>query len=409
MAERRQLPPQIKRVELAQRAGGRPVVRYQLTVDVGWVDGKRKKFRKRYATEKGARDKLDEIRGAKTQGTYVHTSTLTVDKACENWLASLRLEETSVSGYEWILRPVRSEFGELPVQKLTRRQVDDLVNALQAGGTKSETTRALKDGRTKTTVRTRRPWGARSCNYMLGTLSQVLDQLVTDGVLVRNVVAHVDRVPGKAQKFKTYTTEQVDTAIKSFAKKQDRNRHAWRLGLTGARRGEIGGLRWPDVDFDAEAVTIWRTRVSAGGRTVEKESAKSDDSERKLPIPAPLLTELKAAKARQAAEKLAIGAAYNDQGYVVCNEAGEPYHPDTLSKMWAKAIKAAGVPHIRLQDARHTCGTLMHHDGVPAAIISAWLGHADVAFTMRTYVHSQPELLSEGAQSLARITPVQSI
>ena len=58
MAERRQLPPQIKRIELTRRAGGRPVVRYQLTVDVGIVNGKRKQLRKRYATEKEACDAL---------------------------------------------------------------------------------------------------------------------------------------------------------------------------------------------------------------------------------------------------------------------------------------------------------------------------------------------------------------
>lgn len=40
MADRRQLPPQIRRVELNQRAGAKPVVRYQLTVDTGTVDGK---------------------------------------------------------------------------------------------------------------------------------------------------------------------------------------------------------------------------------------------------------------------------------------------------------------------------------------------------------------------------------
>jgi integrase len=54
MGDRRQLPPQIKRVELTSRAGGRPVVRYQLTVDVGIVDGKRKQLRKRYPTEMAA-------------------------------------------------------------------------------------------------------------------------------------------------------------------------------------------------------------------------------------------------------------------------------------------------------------------------------------------------------------------
>ena len=64
-------------------------------------------------------------------------------------------------------------------------------------------------------------------------------------------------------------------------------------------------------------------------------------------------------------KELALGAAYRGDGYVECNEAGEPYHPDTLSKMWSKAVSAACVPHIRLHDARHTCGTTMHLQGVP--------------------------------------------
>ncbi len=85
MTERRQLPPpQIKRVELAQRDGGRPVIRYQLTVDVGDVDGKRKQLRKRYPpTEKQARTALDEIRGEVSRGTYVHPTKITLAEACE--------------------------------------------------------------------------------------------------------------------------------------------------------------------------------------------------------------------------------------------------------------------------------------------------------------------------------------
>ncbi|WP_081968013.1 hypothetical protein [Mycobacterium kyorinense] len=45
----------------------------------------------------------------------------------------------------------------------------------------------------------------------------------------------------------------------------------------------------------------------------------------------------------------------------------------------------------------------MHHDNVPIAEVAAWLGHADNAFTMRTYVHSQPDALAGAAQSLARL------
>jgi hypothetical protein len=83
-------------------------------------------------------------------------------------------------------------------------------------------------------------------------------------------------------------------------------------------------------------------------------------------MPEALLAELTAARNRHAAEKLALGEAYNDQGYVVCNEAGEPYHPSTLSTLWQAAIRDLDVPQIRLHDARHTCATLMHLQGVRA-------------------------------------------
>jgi len=303
------------------------------------------------------------------------------------------IKPKSKSGYDGVLAPVRAELGHLPVQKLTRRHVDGLVTRLRDGQV------ARADG-TK-----RRPWSARSCNYLLGTLSQVLDQLVHDGTLVRNVVAHVDRVAGKPKKFATYTPMQVERVLRAI--REDRNRHAWHLALSGLRRGEIGGLRWTNIDFKAKTLTIGPTRISVDGKAVEQDDAKSEDSHRVLPIPDPLLIELKAAKKRQASEKLMFGAAYADLGYVVCNETGQPYHPDTLSKMWAKAVTPAGVPRIRLHDARHTCGTTMHLQGVPAAVIAAWLGHADVAFTMRTYVHSQPDALADGAQSLARVVTIR--
>lgn len=340
MVERRQLPPQIKRIELTRRTGGRPVVRYQLTVDVGTVDGKRKQLRKRYATEREAREALDEIRGEVAKGTYVHPSVLTVEEACANWLMSRHgIKLKTKSGYDGVLAPVRAGLGHLPVQKLTRRDVDALITRLRDG----QVTRA--DGTR------RRPWSARSCNYLLGTLSQVLDQLVNDGTLVRNIVAHVDRVAGKPKKFATYTPLQVKRLIRGI--REDRNRHAWHLALSGLRRGEIGGLRWTNIDFRAKTLTIGATRISVDGKAVEQDEAKSEDSHRVLPIPDPLLVELKAAKKRQASEKLTLGTPYADLGYVVCNEAGQPYHPDTLSKMWANAVAAAGVPRIRLHDARH--------------------------------------------------------
>jgi len=79
-------------------------------------------------------------------------------------------------------------------------------------------------------------------------------------------------------------------------------------------------------------------------------------------------------------------------------------HPDTLTDYWATLTKVAGVPRIRLHDARHTCGTIMHLQGVPIAVISAWLGHADAGFTARTYLHSNDDALAEAAKTLGLVT-----
>jgi hypothetical protein len=46
----------------------------------------------------------------------------------------------------------------------------------------------------------------------------------------------------------------------------------------------------------------------------------------------------------------------------------------------------------------------MHLQGVPTALVAASLGHADISFTLRTYVHAQPEALAVAAQSFASPT-----
>ena len=120
----------------------------------------------------------------------------------------------------------------------------------------------------------------------------------TPGKVVRNIVEDVDRVPGKPKKFATYTPAQVEHVLRTIRK--DRNRHAWHLARYGLRRGEIGGLRWTNVDLEARTVTIGPTRISVDGKAVEQDDAKSENSERTLPIPNPLRAELKAARKRQA-------------------------------------------------------------------------------------------------------------
>jgi integrase len=56
----------------------------------------------------------------------------------------------------------------------------------------------------------------------------------------------------------------------------------------------------------------------------------------------------------------------------------------------------------RLHDARHTALTLRVLRGVPLSVVAAWAGHADPAFALRTYAHSQDDAPQDASALLAR-------
>ena len=126
-------------------------------------------------------------------------------------------------------------------------------------------------------------------------------------------------------------------------------------------------------------------------------------SRRILPMPDRMVSVLKAARRRQAANGWRSAPTYGSGAYVVSNEIGDPYSPAVLSRYWREAMKAAGVRHIKLHAARHTCATLMHLQGVPVAVIAAWIGHKDRRLTMRLYAHSQGDALRAAGASLDRV------
>jgi len=150
-------------------------------------------------------------------------------------------------------------------------------------------------------------------------------------------------------------------------------------------------------------ITIARNRVQAGAANVVENEPKTLSSCRTLPLDEGLVSVLKRASAHYAQERLSLGAAHRDSGYVAVNELGEPYTPDTLTRRWHQVAQAAGVRPIRLHDARHSCGTALHLRGVPLAVIAKWLGHADAATTARIYAHSQGEALRDASKSLGAV------
>jgi len=257
---RRQLPPQIKKIEVLDRTTGKTVVRYRLAASAGInaETGKRQQVLRHYATEKAARTALAEITDAATKGTFVPRRTNTVREVCENYIAGRhKLRATSKAKLEYDLQPLIERYGDEPVQRLTKAHIDELVADLLAGGTKT--------GK----GRTRRPWGGVAVNKFTQTVTMVLADAQRQGIVARNVAEHVDPVAVGHRSVDTYTEAEVQTLLASAA--GDRLAHAWELALCGLRRGEIAGLRWADVDLEGRTLSIANNRVDAGGMAVEND------------------------------------------------------------------------------------------------------------------------------------------
>jgi integrase len=370
------------------RRTGETVEKWEVRAVVPGPDGVDRQVRRRYATQKKAVEYLNELISGKFTGTAVAPDKLDLGQAIEDYLAEVELRQkaTTHRSYTYALRPVVEQLGHIAVQKLTKRDVEQLVKSLRAGTTKHGT------------------WKATSVNPMLARLRAVLGGLVRERVLSHNVADLVRAIPvPTAERYEAPTWTETQVAAFCATLLQDRLEHVWHLGLCGLRRGELGGMRWEDVDFKVGTIAVRGNRTAVpGGSSVG--GTKTIASERVLPLPANLAAVLKRACKRQKAEKLAAGPRYRGTGeWVVCDRFGRPLHPDTISDKWSEAVKASGLPYISLHPARHTALTLMHLNGVPTAVIAAWAGHRDAAFTVRQYTHAQPDALKSAAAYLSSV------
>ncbi len=85
------------------------------------------------------------------------------------------------------------------------------------------------------------------------------------------------------------------------------------------------GLRWRNIDLDdAKSLLVVETRVVVDGPALASEP-KTDAGRRTVPLDDRLVTLLRAHKARQGREKMAAsGGAYDDQGFVFCDDSAGP-------------------------------------------------------------------------------------
>jgi integrase len=168
---------------------------------------------------------------------------------------------------------------------------------------------------------------------------------------------------------------------------------------TGLRRGEVLGLRWSAVDFDAGVARIVSTLQKVNGE-VRFVAPKTDRSRRTVSLPRSTVERLRRHRKEQAERRLLLGAAWHDLDLVVDRGDGEHLDPDTFSHGFTRLATASGLPTMRLHDLRHAFATTLLAAGVHPKVVSEALGHSSVAFTMDTYQHVLPTMGEQVATSI---------
>lgn len=387
---RRTLPPSVTKLEETPP-------RWQVKLRVGKDPrtGKWKWTKKTFGTERAALDYYDRVKRAIKDGTYSLPTGDTVDEVVAAWLKSRhKTRATTKRGDAYDIKPLQQVYGALPIQQMTRVHIDALLFDLKKGGV------IPTPKSTKAKPRYRRPNAPRSLNKTLEAIENVLDYAMSRKLLSRNPAVDVERFAKVKADIITLTLAEIEKILAQGNKERDAQ--LYYLALSGFRREDIAGLRWSDVDFAKGIVRLVNARVQNGAE-VDEGALKTASSHRSLPLDDELLGVLKAAKLRQKQDKLAAGGAYKSGKYVMSNALGDPERPDHLYRRWARCLRLAGVPHVRLHDARHSCGTLMQARGVPLATIAAWLGHSSPDITARLYLHSDTDALRDAANTLGAI------
>ena len=124
--------------------------------------------------------------------------------------------------------------------------------------------------------------------------------------------------------------------------------------MLGLRPGELLGLRWADVDFDAGTIFV----NGSLGRDGTVGDTKTEESVATLEAPQPVLDALRAHKVRQAAERLRAARAWPENDIVFASRVGTPTSHSALRKINQRICAAAGLGRWTPHEYRHTAGSL---------------------------------------------------
>jgi integrase len=309
------------------------------------------------ATKKEADEELDNYKDQVRKGIYVSDKKVPLfSEVAREWIEFKKpnLRETTWEVYEGHVRNHFEDLNGLKVNRITLATVEQFITARQVEGMNIGTLRKI-----------------------LVSLGQILSFAVRRNYHYYNPLREAERPrrqtkvdedePDKAMQ--VLTPPQITTLLS-----QERNpkyKMLFTLAIfTGARVGELLGLKWSDID--------WENRQLCIRRTFNKKRffpPKTKASRRKIDVAPKVMTQLK---------KWRLACPKNNQDLIFPNEAGEPInHSNMVQRYFFPALKAADLQRIRFHDLRHTYASILIANGENIKYIQTQMGHSSPTITLK--------------------------
>jgi integrase len=248
-----------------------------------------------------------------------------------------------------------------------------------------------------------------TAQYTHRVLHKALSQAVIAGIITRNPTEGALISKPKHKEMKFYDETQSSQLL--LAVKGTRNEALYQIELsTGMRQSELIALKWSDLDWKNQTITIQRQLVrNSKSKEDYFSDLKTDAAYRTISLGDYSIQKLREHMEFQNTERMDPSRdMWIENDMIFPSIVGTPMNQSNLYKSFKNTIKEAGLPEIRFHDLRHTAASLMLNHGVPVIVVSKRLGHSKVSITMDIYGHLIPESQKDIGQIMdGLITPIE--